>query len=477
MFATLLSAIRTRRHTGTTNTHRDRRVASLSMESLEERLALSGAPPSAPIFTATPYSASQIYLSWRSVPNATSYQIEIASNGRWVQIGNFNGSATWCYVNNLSANTSYDLDVVASNAYGSSWGSQQFARTGIAVNHPAAATAYSPVGGTLFGPNGPSYLDVKQGAEGDCWLMASLAEVAARDPQDIVNMFSFDGTTVENGVVVSLYNVRFFHNGTPGYFTVDTELPSGGQYYDQPLGGVLWAALAEKAYAQANGAGWVTSNDAGSDSYSALYSGYPSWALSAITGRPASTFYFSSSTNLAADWTAGDLIVLNSVSNPSNSDIVGGHSYAVVGYNASSSMPFLVYNPWGTNSSGWVMDGTKWVYGLFNAGAGFLAQDFASYSLGSGSANPIVDPGVGSVEVAGPNLDALTHSSAPPRLVQGGTGVFRPHNHTSDRSADLARGTVAIDPALIDAALLDLAGLESGVPLRVRHIPHRPCRV
>ena len=57
--------------------------------------------------------------------------------------------------------------------------------TTLASEHPAAATGYSNVNGTLFGPNGPSYLDVEQGGVGDCWLMASLAEVAARDPADV----------------------------------------------------------------------------------------------------------------------------------------------------------------------------------------------------------------------------------------------------------------------------------------------------
>jgi len=402
MFATLLSAIRTHRHTRTTASRQKRCVARVSLESLEDRLALSAGVPTALVFIARPYSASQLSLSCRPARNATSYQIEIASDGRWTQIGNFNRRVTGCFVNNLDADTTYDLDVVASNSHGSSWGNQQFATTGIAVDHPAAATAYSPVSGTLFGPNGHSYMDVKQGNLGDCWLMASLAEVAARDPQDIYNMFTYDGTTVENGAVVSLYNVRFFQNGTPEYYTVDTELPSGGQHYDHPVNGVLWAALAEKAYVQANGAGWVTSYDDRSDSYNALENGFASWALSAITGNPASDFDFSSTTDLAGAWNAGDLIVLGSNPNSTNSDIAVGHAYAAIGYNAASSEPFLLYNPWGTNSSGWVMDATHhWVFGQFTAGADFLAQNFVTFSDGSGSANPISNLGVGSVEVAG----------------------------------------------------------------------------
>ena len=178
------------------------------------------------------------------------------------------------------------------NAAGTTWANYQSATTfqnTVAVDHPAAATAYSPVYGSLFGANGPSYLDVQQGAVGDCWLLASLAEVAARDPSDIQNMFTDVGTTMESGSVVELYKVRFFNEaGAPEYVTVDTELPSGGGYYDQPVNGVLWVALAEKAYAEANGAGIVTTQHVGSDSYAALNGGRPAWALQAITGKSAS---------------------------------------------------------------------------------------------------------------------------------------------------------------------------------------------
>ena len=97
-----------------------------------------------------------------------------------------------------------------------------------------AATAYFQVSGSLFSGSGPSYLDVHQGSVGDCWLMAGLAEVATRCPADIQGMFTADGTAVENGVTVTLYKVRLYSSaGTAGYFVVDTELPSGGGYYDQ----------------------------------------------------------------------------------------------------------------------------------------------------------------------------------------------------------------------------------------------------
>jgi hypothetical protein len=123
----------------------------------------------------------------------------------------------------------------------------------IALANPSSATAYSPApsGAPLFNNNQPSYLDMEQGAVGDCWLDASLAEVATRDPQDIKNMFVYDGTTVDNGAIVELYSVRFFStNGTGFYVKVDTSLPSGGWYYNHVSNDLgtqsLWTALAEK---------------------------------------------------------------------------------------------------------------------------------------------------------------------------------------------------------------------------------------
>ena len=76
----------------------------------------------------------------------------------------------------------------------------------VPLTDPQSAAGYSPApsGAPLYNSSGPSYLDVEQGVAADCWLMASLAEVAARDPQDIKNMFTYDGTTVDNGATVGL---------------------------------------------------------------------------------------------------------------------------------------------------------------------------------------------------------------------------------------------------------------------------------
>ena len=193
----------------------------------------------------------------------------------------------------------------------------------IIVYEPAAAAAYAPVSGTLFGPNGPSYLDVQQGQLGDCWLMASLAEVADRDPADISNMFTAGGTAVENGSMVSLYNVRFYNKA--GVRRVlhgghGTALRRRHITITRPTACCGWP-WPRRLTPRPTGQALVTSRTVGSDSYAALNEGDAAWALQAITGKPASDFSINP-TNIAAAWNAGELIVLLT-STPRSSYIVG----------------------------------------------------------------------------------------------------------------------------------------------------------
>ncbi len=227
----------------------------------------------------------------------------------------------------------------------------------LATLEPQAGAAYSPVSGVLFSPNGtngdplPIYQDVQQAlSAADCWLLSGLAEVAARDPQNIINMFSYDGTTVENGSTVGIYTVCLYNsNGGAEHVVVDTELPNGGTLYDQPINGVLWVALAEKAYAEANGAGIVISNNMGDNSYDALSYGWSSWPLQAITGNTATNPSFNV-TNLVTAWTNGRLLdVLTDTRSGlkvNNYVLTSNHWYAVVGYNANNQM-FTLFNPYG----------------------------------------------------------------------------------------------------------------------------------
>jgi hypothetical protein len=362
----------------------------LTMEQMEQRMMMSGLS-----LTATPYSASQINLAWTGGAEAATYQVDEWKNGAWQKIDSERGDVTSYAVKNLSANSTYAFKVEMTEVRGTmiltSWSNSVSATTWMVIDHPTAAAPYSNVKGTLFGlSNEPSYLDVQQGSASDCWLMASLAEVAARDPQDIVKMFTWDGNDMENGTQVGIYTVHLvgLNNNAPVpvNVVVDTELPGGGATYAHVVNGVLWAALAEKAYVEANSLGFVTTQQPGKDTYNALNGGDPSWALQAITGGATtdSAINPNNPSSIAQAWNSGKLIVLDT-STPTSSYIVSNHAYAMVGYNVTSYQPFEIYNPWG-DSNGWAPGHSGSVYGLFTANSGFLSQNFCGSVTGIGAA-------------------------------------------------------------------------------------------
>ncbi len=211
----------------------------------------------------------------------------------------------------------------------------------------AAGTTYRVVGGALF-VNGAAYADVRQGQVGDCYFVAALAEVARFSPQVIQQMFTDNGD--------GTFTVRFFHNGTADYVTVDRALPTtaagtaeyasfGGRY--DAAGNELWVALAEKAYAQLNEAGWL--GHAASNSYAAIDGGYADLALEQVTGRGAGWKWVQNATpaDLIAAATSGKYTVLGSKQTAPGNGVLASHGYALAGYNSATGR-FTLYNPWGS---------------------------------------------------------------------------------------------------------------------------------
>jgi hypothetical protein len=371
--------------------------ASLHVECLEAREMMTAAPMTPANFVATGVSASQIKLTWTPVSGATNYQIDYRINGgAWNVLSTNTTGGQSSLTLTCTAGALYGFDICAHNSAG--WSGWAPAQNAITLYNPTASVGYAmpPSNSVLFTSSGPAPTDVTQGAAGDCWYIASLAAVAARSPQSVRNMFTYEGTTVENGVNVPLYMVRFFtSSGQADYVTVDTKLPQGGNYYDHVTNAltgqnILWVALAEKAYAEANGLGYITTANAHSDSYAGLNGGDPAKALQSITGKQAYDYSFVAG-NLASDWNAGYPIVITSDAgsganlyvDPNNPYIVGDHAYAVVGYNGSS---FQVLNPWGTYSNGTAPSkgyNGQYVWGETWFSPAFLAANFSSVALGS----------------------------------------------------------------------------------------------
>ncbi len=222
----------------------------------------------------------------------------------------------------------------------------------LGTDHPTASGTYVQFAGSLF-VDGPSYADIHQGAANDCYFMTSLAETALHNPSAITNMFVVNGD--------GTYTVRFYHDGTAEYVTVDSYLPasaSGQLIYanrgalDTNPNNELWTALVEKAYAQLNEMGWLHGalSATGQNSYSAIINGYIYMALGQITGQHTAAFNYTTTTtsltNFVNAYDEGKSIGFASKSAPASSQIVANHAYAVVGYDVANQS-ITLFNPWG----------------------------------------------------------------------------------------------------------------------------------
>ena len=253
----------------------------------------------------------------------------------------------------------------------------------IDMQYLSGSVNYALASGTLFGNGGPSYKDVYQGMEGDCWLLASAAETAAIEPSVIQSMFTDDGTTLEGGVQVHIWTVRFYDNGVASYLTVDNDLPAGnGNFVYANLSqsissssNVLWVPLLEKAYAQLCESGWNARPP--SNAYASLNSGSASTSLPVITGAQESSSYpFGDASSFSSAISSGTLLTVGSLTGNSSLGIVGDHVYAVLGYNASNQT-FTLLNPWGWNNGG--------APGILNLTWGQITQ----YFYLDGDCNPV----------------------------------------------------------------------------------------
>lgn len=206
---------------------------------------------------------------------------------------------------------------------------------------------YAKAAGVLFdGP--PKVVDLHQGDLGDCYFIAPLGEVAARNPDYIRRMFvdNRDGT----------FTIRFYHNGRPYYVTVDRSLPveAGGRFVYENRGdsannpkNILWVALAEKALAQLNESGWLkTVGKSGENSFAAIGAGGKSMlAMPMITGISTARDGVES----IGEFAKGELQIANS-KNEVPPYLIPHHSYVVVGYDADRGEVTL-FNPWGLHGN------------------------------------------------------------------------------------------------------------------------------
>jgi hypothetical protein len=120
-----------------------------------------------------------------------------------------------------------------------------------------------------------------------------------------------------------------------------------GESLNNP-GNVLWVALYEKAYAQLAEEGWSRGPDQ-PNAYSAIGGGNPAVVLTQLTGHSTQEESLDSpdvADVLAQGVPAGQFAALDTPVPEPDPNVVEGHCYAVLGYDAATGMVTL-YNPWG----------------------------------------------------------------------------------------------------------------------------------
>lgn len=179
------------------------------------------------------------------------------------------------------------------------------------------------------------YEDVTQGSIGNCWYLASLQSLAAREPGHIRDMIK----PMENG----LYEVRLYMNGVEQKITVDEFLPPFrlGAEHEHPRENsymkdydVYWPLLVEKAFAK-----YYDSKD-----YGVLIAQTQSLGISSFTSYPSmnvrsqefreALFDFE---KLQKYWNAGCLITMGERREYRSR----GHAWAVVGLETSNGENYV----------------------------------------------------------------------------------------------------------------------------------------
>jgi len=238
----------------------------------------------------------------------------------------------------------------------------------VAGNVMSMQSTYTAVNGPLYGASGaPNITDVNQGAAGDCFLEAQIAEIASQNPSSIQSMITDNG----NGT----YGVQLNLFGQSAYVTVNNVFATlnGSTIYNSSSG-AIWADVLEKAFATVSG-----------NSYSFPISyGTPAVAyeIAGATSEVGYGFYnnvlsqynitLNPATELQNEFFAGvqtlgsiqqavitelangyDVYLSSSATDYDSSGkqtLVPNHILSVVGFDATNG-DFIIRNPWGNGTS------------------------------------------------------------------------------------------------------------------------------
>ena len=216
---------------------------------------------------------------------------------------------------------------------------------------------------TLFGPAGVHPTDIKQGALGNCWIMAGASAVAEL-PGRIEKIWLNNSNALSK---TGIYGLNIYALGVPTTILIDEYLPLNSRTSNTVFGhrgedNSIWGPLLEKAFAKYFG------------NYTHIEGGNPVKSARTLTGAPYSMHFnfngeFYNYENIAVDdlW---DLFVYHEnndeiiqAGTPGNGNdqiksdlgIANSHAYTVlgtlqIGEGAEATRLIKMRNPWGHES-------------------------------------------------------------------------------------------------------------------------------
>ena len=231
-------------------------------------------------------------------------------------------------------------------------------------DRPVAATetTYKPVSGNLF-VDGVSTDDARQGRVADCYFLAALGALAAKNQTSIQQMFkdNNDSTWTVTFYAQEYKSIRkglvrdFQLVYTKEFVTVDKYLPvdQSGNLYCANYGdsstnpnNELWVALAEKAFAQWSETGHSQMvADKQTNSYDNIgRGGWSSVVFEAVSGQSSPSYGRLNETILQKALSENKPLVI--YKDISETRVIVLHAFVVESYSASTNS-YELYNPWG----------------------------------------------------------------------------------------------------------------------------------
>jgi len=216
-------------------------------------------------------------------------------------------------------------------------------------------TTYKPISGNLF-VDGVSTDDARQGRVGNCYFVAALAALAAKNQTSIQQMFKDNN---DSTWTVTFYMQDRMGAYTKEFVTVDNYLPvdqSGNLYYanygdsSTNPNNELWVALAEKAYAE-----WQETGHSGkiadqkTNSYDNIRGGWSSIVFEAVSGQTCPYYGRLNETILQKALSENKPLVIYkemTIQDASYGYVIVLHAYVVESYSPESHS-YELYNPWG----------------------------------------------------------------------------------------------------------------------------------